>query len=161
VIELLVGNGANLEALPSEGQTLLQYAVQFGSAETLKCLVELGADVNTATHPHMVLRSALHAKGGDLEIRDSEGHAPLAFAVLEVHLAAIEWLVGKGANIAADDQGCKPIHHAANSIPVKYLAKMGACINARTIQVHPSSSAILPWQSQSLSKWHHGHRHRL
>ena len=116
----------------------------------------LGADVNTATHPHMVLRSALHAKGGDLEIRDSEGHTPLAFAVLEAHLAAIEWLVEKGANIeAADDKGCKPIHHAANSIPVKYLAKMakmGAYINARTIQVHPSSSAILPWQSQSLSK---------
>ena len=46
-VELLIKNGANIEAKTDEGSTPLLLASQIGHLEMVKCLVQLGAQVNT------------------------------------------------------------------------------------------------------------------
>ena len=45
-VEILIKNGANIEAKTDEGSTPLLLASQIGHLEMVKCLVQLGAQVN-------------------------------------------------------------------------------------------------------------------
>jgi ankyrin repeat protein len=111
-VQLLVEHGADLAARSATGFTPLLYAVRTGSLETIKALLEAGADVNDPVRmqgPAVAPKGA--ANGGH------QGHAMLMDHVSALHIAIANlqyeiatFLLENGADANAAAPGWTPLH---------------------------------------------------
>lgn len=92
VVKYLVNHGANINAKNSCGATPLLEAAKYMNLELVKCLVELGADVNVK-------------EKSEGFIPEIEGFTPLHYAALDMEL--VKYLVEHGADINAKNSAGK------------------------------------------------------
>lgn len=106
VCEVLLANGADVNATTSEGYTPLHGAVYYKEMETVERLLEKGADVN---------------------IKSNEGETPLHWAVSGGKTKLIELLIAKGADLnAKDHDGKTPVDMTDDNDIVELLRRHGA-----------------------------------
>ncbi|KAL4958735.1 ankyrin repeat-containing domain protein [Aspergillus stella-maris] len=115
IVNLLIKNGANVDAADDLGKTLLMEAILLGDTSTSILLLELGANVNLA---------------------DEYGWTPTMHAAMTGQSSVLRWLLQKGAAVNGIDQsGCTPLHHATrggHKDIVQLLISSGADINRRS-----------------------------
>ena len=150
MIELLLHEGANTEAIDKEENTPLLRAVATGNALSLAALLETGAkrearDSRGRTPLLLSCRRGdaasvklLLRAGADKEARDTQGNKPLHLAVVGGDLASLVALLQAGANMEANDsRGNRPLHICATRCDaggVKALLAAGADKEARDAQ---------------------------
>ncbi len=95
IVELLISNGADVNAKRSDGAIPLHYAVYYDRMENVEILLSKGADLNAkdgdqkgATPLHEAawrsreeIVDLLISKGADVNDKDNEGQTPLDLAV--------------------------------------------------------------------------------
>ena len=108
VANCLINKGANIESKDENGSTPLHIASSEGRTDVVKCLTEMGAQIEAKKL----------APGGETPLHCA-GNAEVA-----------KYLIQKGANIEAkDDDGSTPLHVSVESDRldvVKQLIEMGA-----------------------------------
>ncbi len=114
IAELLIANGANVNAKDAAGRTPLYIAAMESHMETVELLVAKGADVNA---------------------KDSmAGLAPLHFAALVGHKEVAELLISKGGDVNAKDvNGLTPLYYTADKEIAELLIEKGADVNVRNV----------------------------
>jgi len=115
VLKYLVSQKADVTAKDNNyGATPLFFAAMEGKKENIKCLVELGSDINA---------------------EDRKKHTPIFFAAGSGDLASIEYLATHGADVnARSNEGLTPIFFAAADGKVatlECLKKLGAKIDVK------------------------------
>ena len=107
VAELLVSQGADVDAKDFWSKTPFHYAAEKGNIEVTKLFISHGTDVNVKTH---------------------ENGTPLHFAANGGHIEVARFLVSAGADVNAEDEsGWLPFHRAANDGHIevgKYLVSI-------------------------------------
>jgi ankyrin repeat protein len=116
---LLAGDASSARAFADDGFTALQLAAFLGNAESVRVLVDAGADVNAAARNEMKVQP-LHAAaarpagidieacrilleaGADPNAHQQGGYTPMDEAVLRKHDALIALLREHGARPAQD-----------------------------------------------------------
>jgi ankyrin repeat protein len=53
VVRLLVGHGGDINAIDTWGRTPLMWAAEYAEVETVRLMMDLGADVNRVSEPNM------------------------------------------------------------------------------------------------------------
>jgi len=113
IVELLVSQGADINAQDNYGQTPLHYAADKQIVDMVELLVSQGVDINA---------------------QDNYGRTPLLCSVENDRKDIVEILVSLGADInAKNDNGQTPLHRAVyhcNINLVELLVSLGADINA-------------------------------
>lgn len=84
-VQLLIENGANVNAREIDGKTALMMAASHGHTETAKLLIENGADINT---------------------KDEDGNTTLMWAA-EENTETVQLLIENGANVNARNKNGK------------------------------------------------------
>lgn len=104
VAELLINNGAEVDALSACASTPLSSATICGHKDIVELLIAKGAAVNTKTtkgfiplhfassRGHKEIVELLIAKGADVNAKDEEGRTPLAEAIKGKHDAVADLL---------------------------------------------------------------------
>lgn len=138
------GSGAAREARGAGGATPLIYAAAFGSPESVRALVEAGADVNARTDlgANALIWAAgdpakteiLVRAGADVNAASNMGRTPLMVAAgRDGSAETVRMLLEKGADPrAADQNGSTPLLAAAlaaDTETVRLLIELGADVN--------------------------------
>lgn len=93
IMRLLIDKGANVNAQNYFGKTALMYAIQYGSLEAVKILVDHKADVNLATIEQPAEQPQLSAYK----------RTPLMYAAWHANDEVVKYLLAKGAKVDAKD----------------------------------------------------------
>lgn len=149
LVELLIANGANIQARDNTGGTPLHWAARFGREKATELLVAKGADVNAkdrsggtplmeaAANGHVALAKLLIEKGANVNARDKNDQTALHIAAWRIRKRDIvDLLIAEGADVNAKDKdGDTPADFAfygpvpySNKI-VKLLVQKGAGIS--------------------------------
>ena len=150
VTRTLLKFGSNPNAKDDDGATPLHWAARAGTPETIRLLLEAGAQIDalqgyettdgeaplhTAAWANFKAVTVLLNAGADIGVRDKHGATPLHYASLNGNLEAQEALLQSGADIyARDKDGATPLHYAAfseNPTVSSSLIRYGARVNAR------------------------------
>jgi ankyrin repeat protein len=129
VIKVLISAGANINSIRDDiGNTPLINAVNSSNEDTMRALIELGADVNVANSiGRTALRYAVHydlfeimktliEKGANINSQDISGVTPLIQAVWHNESRMVRYLVDKGADInIKDSEGHSALFYADES----------------------------------------------
>jgi len=109
-VQALVAGGANIKDREHAGFTAFLFAVRAGRAETVRALLDLGADVNeTVTLPPAGGRS-MFVNGGGRRGGGGSGPPALTLAVANGHFELASMLLDKGANPNLAPQGWTALH---------------------------------------------------
>eukprot|EP01060_Flectonema_neradi_P003715 TRINITY_DN1241_c1_g1_i1.p1 TRINITY_DN1241_c1_g1~~TRINITY_DN1241_c1_g1_i1.p1 ORF type:complete len:389 (+),score=70.32 TRINITY_DN1241_c1_g1_i1:52-1218(+) len=151
-IRLLVSAGIDVNSLyeppgsSCQQKTALMLAAQEQQLETVKILLELGAEPNISTSPlgetalDLAIASPevtrlLLEHGADCTHRDAYGMIPLMYAVMNGHIETAKILLEGGSDInEADNEGITALIHASevgNFEEVKFLTDNNADVNKR------------------------------
>ena len=107
-VHALVELGADVNERSTAGWSALLYAVRAGKAEAVSALLEAGAGVNDTIRPITAEDDVDGAR------RDpTEGTSALVLAVMNGHFSLAQYLVERGANPNADEQGWTALHQLA------------------------------------------------
>ena len=147
IVSLLCLKGADVDKVDDHGRTSLQVAALRGHAATARALLVAGADAHVrygghgessaigvaAMGGHANMLMAMIEHGADVNAADSDGLTALHVAAMYNRKAAIEVLVGAGADIEARVHGTRktPLSFAArknNLSAVVVLLRHGACV---------------------------------
>jgi len=145
MMNLLLENGADPEAVNPDGKNLLFMCIEKGDLQTLTGLINLKVDINRkyrdGTYPliHAIYKKnsrlirLLIDSGADTNVKDENGNTPLVAAVESKDIKIAEYLIKGGANVnVTNSEGKKLIlvSYEKNSIEVfKLLISGGAMIN--------------------------------
>ena len=141
VSEVLLNNGAEVDAEARRQVTPLFYAVSHGHKNVAELFIEKGANVNVkiqlsqatplycaSMDPHEELVDLLLSKGADVD-------AALFCAARTGHIVATKLLLTKGANVnAKGENGLTPLHEAATYCRrsvAELLISHGADVNVK------------------------------
>ena len=116
IVELLISNGADVNAKRSDGAIPLHYAVYYDRMENVEILLSKGADLNAkdgdqngATPLHEAawrsrkeIVDLLISKGADVNDKDNEGQTPLDLAVQHKRTDNIDLLRKHGGKTAKE-----------------------------------------------------------
>ncbi|KAE8450749.1 hypothetical protein EG329_005662 [Mollisiaceae sp. DMI_Dod_QoI] len=148
MVQLLLRNGANIEARNGNGMTALFWAAGFEYESMLRLLLANGGNIEvrdeegqtaliraTQCRQEAVVRLLLE-KGANIEARDKRGQTALMYAAMSGEEAAVRFLLSKGANIKAarDEEGDTAFTRAAwygHEAVVRLLLEKGADIENR------------------------------
>lgn len=145
--EVLLDNGADI--FTESGETLLHLAVSRSCVNVIRCLADLGIDVDTvdidlctplckaADMGNLRMIKELEENGADILTRDSEGNSLLHLAAREGNLLAARTLLDAGidVNLKGGWWEWTPLHIAADNgnLPVaKLLIEKNANVEAKT-----------------------------
>ena len=122
-----LSKGADVNAVDSDGFTVLHLAV----ANNHKNIVEL-----------------LVAKGADINAKDDDGFTPLHWTAIKGHKEIVELLIDNGANVnpKGDEFGMTPLHKAASKGHreiTELLIANGADVNAKVVSSPTARTALL------------------
>ncbi|KAI9855731.1 MAG: hypothetical protein M1824_005891 [Vezdaea acicularis] len=147
VTQLLLDDGADVEAKNERGETALHWAAWDGHEAVVQLLVEKGADLDvkdedgrTALHRaasrgHEAVEQLLVEKGADVEVKDKDGRTALHQAAWNRHEAVVQLLVEKGADVDVKDKyGQTALHQAAlngHEAVVQLLVEKGADLDVK------------------------------
>jgi ankyrin repeat protein len=110
LVEMLVANGADVNAADRNGETPLLKAMS-SSREAALCFIQHGGDVTTkwvqgktllhlaSSSGSMAVVKALLDKGAEIDARDSAGATPLHDAVSSQAAEVVTYLISKGADV--------------------------------------------------------------
>ena len=128
IVQFLVQNGANIEALGTWDETPLHLAAENGHLETAKFLIQNGANVDAimgwkrtplhfaAENGHQETVKFLIQNGANVDAIMGWKRTPLHFAAENGHQETAKFLIQNGANIDAfDDRKRTPLHYAAEN----------------------------------------------
>ena len=145
IIEILLKNGANINAKDDAKITPLHEAVYSKAIEIVRILIQNGADINAKNDAgeiplhHAVyygyrdIGELLISNGSDINTKDNLGNTVLHEAAAQGRSEFVEILIQNGANInAKTDRGLTPLHMASNKEIVKFLIDAGSDINSRS-----------------------------
>jgi len=146
IARLLEANPDATALRDQAGSTLLHHAAGFGSGETMRLLVDAGADVNAknrrgstplhwAIHDEAKVRLLLE-RGGNIDSKQVEGRTPLYLAsMLGNGLGTVKLLLDRGADPGiATANGMTPLMAAAvrGDVPaMRLLVAAKAAVNAK------------------------------
>ncbi|AGF78238.1 ankyrin repeat-containing protein [Desulfocapsa sulfexigens DSM 10523] len=101
VIEFLCQKGADPNLVDTNGMSPILYASWKGRQQTVKLLLSLGADINSAC---LSDKKTMYSS--------APGSTPLILAILERHFDLVKFLIKNGADIdKGDQQGITPLVH--------------------------------------------------
>jgi len=132
VLEYLVSQGADVNAVDKSGWTPLVYSLWRVSESIPQC-----TDIRGKTCKKVeAILAYLVSQGADVNAKTHAGGTPLHFGAKLESVRISELLISQGANInAKDSEGTTPLHQAAegnNNIDVvRFLVAKGADINAK------------------------------
>ncbi|KAI4206474.1 MAG: hypothetical protein LQ348_000974 [Seirophora lacunosa] len=149
MMDILIANGADLEACDDEEETPIFEAAASGSTTLVARLLYHGADIEarnrlwrTPLHRAVNWQSApvvklLLSHGAEIDARDDEDQTPLHKAVTRQSAPVVELLLSHGAEIESRDyQDQTPLHmavHIGSICLVKILTLKGADLGAEDI----------------------------
>ncbi len=145
VVALLLKSGADPAPL---GWTDQFHEVAFGAVESLKDLLDRGADLAARDRwdrtPWLLALQVgdvakaelLLAAGSDLDVHGRCRMTPMAFAIQNSHIHMLQWLIDRGFDLeAVDDSGHTPLMTAAEEGKtecVRLLIRAGADVSKET-----------------------------
>lgn len=115
VVQLLIVNGANINAKNNVGSTPLHYASTEGNTEVVNLLIDNGADINVKDHVdttplhkasfkgHTEVVKLLIDNGADIHVKDNVDRTPLKVANEFGRTEVVHLLFDKGAGDQIDD----------------------------------------------------------
>ena len=142
VIQLLIDAGADVQAKNHNGQTFLDFAIQY-KPKAIPALIKAGADVNAKdesgnapldtaiTHQPKAIPILIEA-GARFKFQSEEAQKAFQVAIIQGNTGVIETLIKAGVDIHAEVDGWTPIKLALLSNQkhiVKMLQELGAKIN--------------------------------
>ena len=111
---MLVEMGADVDERSNGGWTALLFAVRTGGQEAVGALLEAGANVNDTIQPQTEDPDDADDPAGRSKRRDPRaGTSALVIAVANGHFSLAHYLVERGANPNAADQGWTALHQLA------------------------------------------------
>ncbi|CAG0902692.1 unnamed protein product [Cyprideis torosa] len=139
--ELLIRNGAVVNAKDEDGETPLFVATEEKLHSVAEVLLAQEADPNIVdedgTSPLHQAKSAetaelLIVKGAEVNVKDKRGKTPLFVAIEKNHHSVVKVLLAKGANPnIANHFGTSPLHQAKSAETAELLIAKGAEVNAK------------------------------
>jgi len=126
IVEMLINEGANVNAKAEQGWTPLHYATGANDRETAELLIANGADLNSknsndqitplhwaAWRGHKEVAGLLIAKGADVNTKNKNEGTPLHNATWKGHMKIVKLLIDNGAALnAKDNEGETPLDWA-------------------------------------------------
>lgn len=122
IVEYLVSEGADINALDKEHRSPLLLAASRGGWKTVHTLIRLGADISVKDGNHRNVLHLVIMNGGRLEEFAKEVSKTQSNAQL------LQLLNEK------DNSGCSPLHYASREGHIRSLEnliRLGACINLK------------------------------
>jgi ankyrin repeat protein len=146
ILKPLIEHGANVHTKGRDGFTPLIIAIGHRQVNSIKLLIEKGADVNAKDdHGNTVLMAASQAetikllieKGADVNAKDEDGVTALMKACdRRLQTEFVKLLIEKGADVNAKcNNGCTALMFASELGPtdtIKLLIEKGVDVNAKT-----------------------------
>ena len=127
ITELLIANGADVNAKRDDGETPLHQAASKGRKKIIELLITKGADVSAksdrgwtplhqaADNGHKEVVELLIDKGADVNAMSDIGRTPLYWAADSGYKEIIELLIAKGADVNAKTNDEKTLLDMANN----------------------------------------------
>ena len=135
IVELLVAEGADVNAKDVDGLTPLYFAVFRDRNEIVELLIAHGADVDTEKEASFLSNAALGgyteiverliAKGADVNAKDGVGETPLLLAAWYGHKETVELLIAEGADVNAKGADGKTPLDSADGETADIIRKHG------------------------------------
>ena len=168
VVELLIANGADVNAKGMLGYMPLHHAVRRGSKDVAETLVAKGANIEAQNDSFMTplfeaeskeIAEFLIAKGADVNAKAVFGLTPLHIAARYGRTEVAEVLIAGGAAInAKEEDGWTPLHFAAWKTASQEAAKLlilkGADVNAKSKSARTPLSVAKHDETRKLLKKH-------
>ena len=146
-LTLLLARGADLNAVDIQGQAPLHFAIMRKRAETVRWLIEQGADVNRVGE-NLAFRQGMEKrhqenpvttdvqKHLDEHLKMRRSHTPLEFAAMGGQVETVRLLIQHGANVNTEEKVFlhSPLGSAVwggNAEVVRILIEHGANVHAK------------------------------
>ncbi|MBA3955032.1 ankyrin repeat domain-containing protein, partial [Candidatus Dependentiae bacterium] len=126
IIKQLLNSKAHIATIDNDGVNPLFYASAYGHTDTVRLLIDAGANVDAqepkgnfsplhvaAQNGHITIVELLLSKGARTEVQTNAKETPLHSAAANDHKSIVELLVAKGATIDVQNKdNCTPLYSA-------------------------------------------------